>query len=59
MDEAQQRFKLVAPFKPSGDQPEAIDKLCEFISSGAKYATLLGVTGSGKRGEKRDTSLFY
>ena len=42
------RFKLVAPFKPSGDQPEAIDRLCEFISSGAKYATLLGVTGSGK-----------
>jgi len=42
------RFKLVAPFKPSGDQPEAIDRLCEFISGGAKYATLLGVTGSGK-----------
>jgi excinuclease ABC subunit B len=42
------RFKLVAPFKPSGDQPEAIDRLCEFISGGTKYATLLGVTGSGK-----------
>jgi len=42
------RFKLVAPFKPSGDQPEAIDRLCEFIRGGAKYATLLGVTGSGK-----------
>ena len=48
MTEQIDRFKLVAPFKPSGDQPEAIDKLCEFISSGAKYATLLGVTGSGK-----------
>jgi excinuclease ABC subunit B len=42
------RFKLVAPFRPSGDQPEAIDKLCEFLGGGAKYATLLGVTGSGK-----------
>jgi excinuclease ABC subunit B len=42
------RFKLVAPFKPSGDQPEAIERLCEFISGGAKFATLLGVTGSGK-----------
>jgi excinuclease ABC subunit B len=42
------RFKLVAPFKPSGDQPEAIERLCEFINGGAKYATLLGVTGSGK-----------
>jgi excinuclease ABC subunit B len=41
-------FKLVAPFKPSGDQPEAIERLCEFIGSGEKYATLLGVTGSGK-----------
>jgi excinuclease ABC subunit B len=42
------RFKLVAPFKPSGDQPEAIERLLEFIGSGEKYATLLGVTGSGK-----------
>ena len=48
MSEETNQFKLVAPFKPSGDQPEAIDRLCEFISSGAKYATLLGVTGSGK-----------
>jgi excinuclease ABC subunit B len=42
------RFRLVAPFKPSGDQPQAIERLVEFLSSGAKYATLLGVTGSGK-----------
>ncbi len=48
MTEQTDRFKLVAPFKPSGDQPEAIDRLCEFIRGGAKYATLLGVTGSGK-----------
>jgi len=48
MSESPDRFKLVAPFKPSGDQPEAIDRLCEFIKSEAKFATLLGVTGSGK-----------
>jgi excinuclease ABC subunit B len=42
------RFKLVAPFRPTGDQPEAIERLVEFIESGGKYATLLGVTGSGK-----------
>ena len=48
MTEQTDRFRLVAPFRPSGDQPEAIDRLCEFINGGAKYATLLGVTGSGK-----------
>lgn len=37
-----------APFQPAGDQPEAIERLVEFIQSGAKYSTLLGVTGSGK-----------
>jgi len=42
------RFKLVAPFRPTGDQPRAIDRLVEFLSGEGKYATLLGVTGSGK-----------
>ncbi len=42
------RFKLQAPFRPAGDQPEAIEKLVKFLRSGAKYSTLLGVTGSGK-----------
>ncbi|OYD16674.1 excinuclease ABC subunit B [candidate division WOR-3 bacterium JGI_Cruoil_03_51_56] len=42
------RFKLVAPYKPTGDQPETIEKLVEFLKSGKKYGTLLGVTGSGK-----------
>jgi len=41
-------FKLVAPFRPTGDQPEAIERLVEFIQSGGKFSTLLGVTGSGK-----------
>ncbi len=42
------RFKLVAPYKPTGDQPEAIEKLASGIECGMKYQTLLGVTGSGK-----------
>lgn len=41
-------FDLVAPFKPAGDQPQAIAKLTDGILSGAKHQTLLGVTGSGK-----------
>ena len=48
MADASGRFKLFAPFKPTGDQPKAIDDLVRFIEAGAKYSTLLGVTGSGK-----------
>ncbi|MHB0996195.1 MAG: excinuclease ABC subunit UvrB [Elusimicrobiales bacterium] len=42
------RFKLVAPFKPAGDQPAAIDALCAGVKAGKANQTLLGVTGSGK-----------
>ena len=41
-------FKVEAPFQPTGDQPDAINKLVEGINKGHKYQTLLGVTGSGK-----------
>jgi excinuclease ABC subunit B len=41
-------FELVAPFKPAGDQPQAIAKLTDGVLTGAKHQTLLGVTGSGK-----------
>ena len=41
-------FKLVSPFKPTGDQPQAIKKITENIKSGRKDQVLLGVTGSGK-----------
>src|ERR1700704_6415156 len=41
-------FKLHAPYKPSGDQPSAIQQLTEGLNNGEKYQTLLGVTGSGK-----------
>ncbi len=42
------KFKLFSDFKPTGDQPEAIEKLVEGIKKGYKFQTLLGVTGSGK-----------
>ena len=42
------QFKLVSDFKPAGDQPQAIEQLVREIGKGAKYQTLLGVTGSGK-----------
>ncbi|HEY1171372.1 MAG TPA: excinuclease ABC subunit UvrB [Verrucomicrobiae bacterium] len=41
-------FKLVAPYEPAGDQPQAIAKLTQGLQAGAKHQTLLGVTGSGK-----------
>jgi excinuclease ABC subunit B len=42
------KFQLKSTFSPKGDQPQAIETLLAGISSGAKYQTLLGVTGSGK-----------
>ena len=41
-------FKLHSKYKPTGDQPQAIEKLVEGINDGLRYQTLLGVTGSGK-----------
>ena len=41
-------FKLVSKYKPTGDQPEAIDQLVKGIDGHQKFQTLLGVTGSGK-----------
>ncbi len=41
-------FNLVSKFKPTGDQPQAIDKLTKNLRQGAKNQVLLGVTGSGK-----------
>ena len=41
-------FKLVSDFKPTGDQPQAIEQLKRGILEGERYQTLLGVTGSGK-----------
>ncbi len=42
------KFKLVSKFKPTGDQPEAIEKLAAGVLRGDKEQTLMGVTGSGK-----------
>lgn len=41
-------FKLVSDYKPTGDQPNAIEYLSKGIEDGKKYQTLLGVTGSRK-----------
>src|ERR1700728_2098372 len=41
-------FEVVSPFKPEGDQPQAIDKLTAGILAGQPFQTLMGVTGSGK-----------
>ncbi len=41
-------FKVVSEFKPTGDQPQAIEKLVKGFQKGNKFETLLGVTGSGK-----------
>ena len=42
------KFKLVSKFQPTGDQPQAIERLVESIEAGNREQTLLGVTGSGK-----------
>ena len=42
------KFKLVSKFKPTGDQPQAIDALVKGVLNGDREQTLMGVTGSGK-----------
>jgi len=42
------KYQLFQPFKPAGDQPQAIEKLTQGVNDGLKFQTLLGVTGSGK-----------
>ena len=42
------KFKLVSPYSPTGDQPQAIDLLCAGLEAGMPWQTLLGITGSGK-----------
>lgn len=48
MAQQEQDFKVVSKFNPTGDQPEAIEKLTKGFRNGEKFQTLLGVTGSGK-----------
>ena len=42
------KFELHSEYKPTGDQPEAIEYLTKGIKEGKKFQTLMGVTGSGK-----------
>ena len=48
MQNSQQIFKLHSEYKPTGDQPQAIEKLVKGFKEGNQFETLLGVTGSGK-----------
>ena len=48
-------FKLHAPYEPTGDQPQAIEKLVKGFKEGNQFETLLGVTGSGKTFTMADT----
>ncbi len=48
MQEEQKSFKLYSEYKPTGDQPQAIEGLVEGFKQGQQFQTLLGVTGSGK-----------
>ena len=43
-----ERLRVVSPYDPAGDQPQAIEKLAEGVEEGLRYQTLMGVTGSGK-----------
>ncbi len=43
-----EKFQIQSEYKPTGDQPQAIEKIAEGFQKGLKYQTLLGVTGSGK-----------
>ena len=43
-----QPFKVISKYKPTGDQPQAIEKIADGFQKGLKFQTLLGVTGSGK-----------
>ena len=46
--DSEHRFEIVSKFKPTGDQPDAINKLSEGIANGKKFQVLLGATGTGK-----------
>ena len=43
-----EKFQIQSSYKPSGDQPSAIEKICQGIEKDSKDQVLLGVTGSGK-----------
>ena len=45
---SERKFVVESPFKPAGDQPEAIAKLADGVNRGDRFQTLLGITGSGK-----------
>ena len=47
-EKAGEPLRVVSPYEPAGDQPQAIAKLAKGVEDGLRYQTLMGVTGSGK-----------
>ena len=48
IEHGEERLRVEAPYEPSGDQPQAIERLARGVEEGLRYQTLMGVTGSGK-----------
>ena len=48
MTDSSHPFKIVSPYKPTGDQPQAIEKLVQGLNENKKWQVLLGATGTGK-----------
>src|SRR5690606_24007334 len=48
LEDAMPQFELVSDYRPTGDQPQAIEELVEGLSAGYRFQTLLGATGTGK-----------
>ncbi|MBR3223828.1 MAG: excinuclease ABC subunit UvrB [Atopobiaceae bacterium] len=48
IEHGDEKLEVVAPYEPSGDQPQAIQKLAQGVRDGLRYQSLMGVTGSGK-----------
>ena len=51
-------FKIESPYKPTGDQPQAIKELTQAIREGVDAVTLLGVTGSGKTHGHKSVKIY-
>ena len=59
MEKNMDHFELVSEYKPTGDQPRAIDELVKGFQEGNQFQTLLGVTGSGKTFTMANVCLLY
>ena len=51
------KFRVISKYKPTGDQPQAIEKIAEGFQQGKKFQTLVGVTGSGQQQDPCGTAI--